>query len=455
MKVTADADDESLTEQMASAVSPGAVVLVDAGAPALGTVAISPASAGVVFGRGTPHGLFEQDSQVSREHVRVAVRGDQFEILDLNSRNGTFVDGARLEGSQGAAMRPGAAGALVRLGRSLLWLVPDVRPFVGRNPPAPQGPVLGGLSRRTLDEIAIADKVGDTLLILGESGAGKELCARTFHEVRFGSNARAPFVAVNCAAIPEGLSERLLFGARRGAFSGATDANGYIVEADGGTLFLDEIAELDAQVQAKLLRVLETQEVMPLGSVSTRKVHVRVCAATHKDLRRAVSEGRFRADLYYRIGRPEVRMPPLRERLDELPWLLQRALSQVDPQLTAAVSAVELCAQRRWPGNVRELLVEARHAAHTALAQGLPVVRAEHFGPLAGIALSEVAEGDASQPPPAAGESARSASGLDDTAILAALSEHGGNVSRAAQALGLHRNQLRRWLAKRGADTPE
>jgi DNA-binding NtrC family response regulator len=134
---------------------------------------------------------------------------------------------------------------------------------------------------------------------------------------------------------------------------------------------------------------------------------------------------------------------------------LQRALSEVDPQLTAAVSAVELCAQRRWPGNVRELLVEARHAGHTALAQGAQVVRAEHFGPLAGASLSEVAEAEASQPPSAASESARSASGLDDNAILAALSDNGGNVSRAAQALGLHRNQLRRWLAKRGAETPE
>jgi transcriptional regulator with PAS, ATPase and Fis domain len=385
--------------------------------------------------------------QVSRAHLRVSLQDEQFEIQDLDSRNGTFVDGVRLEGT---LTRPCNGSTLLRLGRSLLWLVPDVRPFIGHQQPTAAGPVLGGLSRRALEAIAIADKVGDTLLILGESGAGKELCARTFHELHFGADSRAPFIAVNCAAIPEGLAERLLFGARRGAFSGATDANGYILEAHGGTLFLDEVAELDLLVQAKLLRVLETREVMALGATSSRKVQLRICAATHSELRNAVNEGKFRADLYYRIGRPEVRMPALHERLDEIPWFLQRALVAVDSQLTAAIASLEMCALRRWPGNVRELLLEAKHAAHAALAEGSSAVRPDHFAPSAGLALSDSSSShpaaNSSKPP---SDSQRSASALDDVQIAAALEQHDGNVSRAAQALGLHRNQLRRWIAKR------
>jgi DNA-binding NtrC family response regulator len=144
-------------------------------------------------------------------------------------------------------------------------------------------------------------------------------------------------------------------------------------------------------------------------------------------------------------------MPALHERLDEIPWFLQRAFAAVDPQLTAAIATLEMCALRRWPGNVRELLLEAKHAGHAALAEGATAVRPDHFAPCAGLALSEAsssypAAANSSKPP---SESARSASAIDDASIAAALAEHDGNVSRAAQALGLHRNQLRRWIAKR------
>jgi transcriptional regulator with PAS, ATPase and Fis domain len=266
------------------------------------------------------------------------------------------------------------------------------------------------------------------------------LLAHAFHETHYGpSNARAPFVAVNCAAIPEGLAERLLFGAKRGAYSGATDADGYIQEAHGGTLFLDEIAELDPLVQAKLLRVFETREVLALGATQPRRVQIRICAATHKDLRSESSQGRFRADLYYRIGRPEVRIPPLRERVDEIPWLMQRALASVDPGLSAAVGTIEACALRRWPGNVREFMQEVRRAGHAALQEPTELVRPDHFADQAGLALEPTPD-DSSKP---------AAPVLDDGAIDAALAAHGGNVTQAAKALGLHRNQLRRWLAKR------
>jgi transcriptional regulator of acetoin/glycerol metabolism len=433
MDSTADGGDEYLRAHGHTVLVPGLVFVMQAGKPSTQTLPVT--KQGVELGRGTPQGLLRDDEQVSRGHLRVKVSGEAWTFDDLGSRNGTFLDGVRLEGSQTRA-----APALLRLGRSLLWAVNDVRPFAGQHAPSQTtGPVLGGLSRRALGEIAIASKAGDTLLILGESGAGKELLARAFHETHYGSGDKAPFVAVNCAAIPEGLAERLLFGAKRGAYSGATDADGYIQEANGGTLFLDEVAELDPLVQAKLLRVFETREVLALGATQARRVQIRICAATHKDMRAEANEGRFRADLYYRIGRPEVRIPPLRERVDEIPWLLARVISGVDAKLSASVAAVELCALRPWPGNVRELLQEAKHAAHAALHEGTDLVRPDHFAEEAGLALSSGRSAAPSQP----------AAALDDSAIEASLAAHGGNVTRAAKALGMHRNQLRRWLSKR------
>jgi DNA-binding NtrC family response regulator len=193
--------------------------------------------------------------------------------------------------------------------------------------------------------------------------------------------------------------------------------------------------------------VFETREVVSLGSVTPRKVQIRICAATHKDLRAEVNAGRFRADLYYRIGRPEVRVPPLRERIDELPWLLQRVCRAADPRLQIGIAAVETCARRPWPGNVRELLHEARRAAHAALHEGSDIVRPDHFTAEAGQAL-----GPSSASTPAnsltSSSTSRTAALLDDETIALALAANGGNVSRTAKALGLHRNQLRRWLAK-------
>src|SRR5262249_15941137 len=147
------------------------------------------------------------------------------------------------------------------------------------------------------------------------------------------------------------------FGARRGAYSGATeDADGYIVAAEGGVLFLDEVAELDLDVQAKVLRVVETHEVLPLGGSKPRHVEVRMCFATHRDLSAAVAEGRFRADLYYRIGEPQVQMPSLRERREEIPWLAMRAHEAAGGGPPLGAKLIEACLLRPWPGNVRELV---------------------------------------------------------------------------------------------------
>ncbi|HET9934262.1 MAG TPA: sigma 54-interacting transcriptional regulator, partial [Polyangiaceae bacterium] len=329
-----------------------------------------------------------------------------------------------------------------RVGRSLLWGVADARPFADGVQVDAQGLVRGGHSRRAWSEIELAAKAGTTLCLRGESGAGKELGARAFHEAA-GLPGSAPFIAVNCAAVPEGLAERLLFGARRGAYSGAvTDQLGYIQAANGGTLFLDEIAELDSRVQAKLLRVLESREVLPLGATRPERVELRVCVAAHADLREEVQAERFREDLYYRVGRPEVQIPPLRERIDELAWIAAGEIARVEPTLRASVRFLEACARRPWPGNVRELLGEVRRAAHRALRAGKAELSEEELDPEAGERLAERPSPD--------DDDAKPVTLPEDERIEQALSESGGNVTQAARALGVHRNQLRRWLSKRG-----
>jgi transcriptional regulator with PAS, ATPase and Fis domain len=251
---------------------------------------------------------------------------------------------------------------------------------------------------------------------------------------------------VNCAAIPEGVAERLLFGAVRGAYSGAdASSEGYVGAADRGTLFLDEIAELDPAVQAKLLRVLESREVLALGSARPRPVDFGLCSATFADLRAAVGAGRFREDLYFRLGRPAVRIPPLRERREEIPFHLERVLTSIGAPLAIESALVEACLLREWPGNVRELVAEAALAGQRALADGRKVVTLVDLAPDAGRAIARTSA-------PAAAGDERSRGALERAAIEAALRAHAGNVTAAARALGIHRNQLRRWLEREGVD---
>jgi transcriptional regulator with PAS, ATPase and Fis domain len=248
-------------------------------------------------------------------------------------------------------------------------------------------------------------------------------------------------VAVNCAAIPPGLAERLLFGARRGAFSGAVaDAEGYLQAAHKGTLFLDEVGDLDLAVQAKLLRVLETKEVLPLGASRASAVDIRVCSATLCNLRERVTNGEFRQDLYYRIGRPEVEVPPLRDRREEIPWLIAHEIARVQPGLTASIGLLETCMTRAWPGNIRELVSEIRTASRAALDEGEEMVCSDHLSETAGERLEQA------PPPPDSPALARK------LRIEEALRREEGNVTRAAQSLGMHRTQLRRWLARYGIE---
>ena len=280
------------------------------------------------------------------------------------------------------------------------------------------------------------------LLLLGDSGTGKERLARSYHQL--GPRAGGPFVPVNCAAIPEAIAERVLFGSRKGAFSGAEDAPGYVSAAHGGTLFLDELGELDLALQAKLLRVLESREVWPVGATRGVPVEFGLVAATHRDLRAAVAAGRFREDLYYRLTKPVVHVAALRQRKDEIPVLALRALAAVGPTLALHPRLLEALCVRPWPGNVRELLHEVRAAADAAVAAGAAECRLEHLADDAGLGFGAPPAEDAGAP-------VRGAAGeLDPAALTAALAAAGGNVSAAARALGLHRTQLYRLLDRHG-----
>jgi two-component system response regulator HydG len=279
------------------------------------------------------------------------------------------------------------------------------------------------------------------VLIAGETGTGKGLVARAIH----GSSRRAtgPFVAINCAALPEALLESELFGHVRGAFTGATaDHAGLFATADGGTLLLDEIGELPIGLQAKLLRVLETGTLRPVGSTRERTVDVRILAATHRNLRRAVAAGTFREDLMYRLDVLSLEVPPLRHRRDDIPQLVDQFLAQaIGRQPTSTAACLSREAMRRmleytWPGNVREL-------AHS-IERGV-LLAAGHD-----IAESELGLGAAVVPEPAAtafnGEVAPMIE-LQRRYARWALDQLGGHKTRTAERLDVDVKTLNRWLA--------
>jgi len=291
-----------------------------------------------------------------------------------------------------------------------------------------------------------------TVLIEGETGTGKELVARGIH--RAGQRADGPFIALNCAALPETLMESELFGHRRGAFTGAThDRPGLFEAADGGTVFLDEVGDMPAPMQAKLLRVLQEGEVTPVGGTRPRKVDVRVICATNRDLAAEVARRSFREDLYYRVGAFPIRLPPLRERRDDIPPLAQRFLACAAERHRKEIPAIDasafaLLGQFDWPGNVRELENEIERAV--ALAHDREPIGPHHLSPKLGAATADAgsppqATAEAAAAPDRAGGALRSARAAFEARYIAeVLREQGGNVTRAARALGLSRVMLQK-----------
>jgi two-component system NtrC family response regulator len=356
------------------------------------------------------------------------------------------------------AMRLGAADHLAKpIGRDGLQALmermlpradmpaPSVEPVSSR-----EGDLIGmsGAMREVQKAIGLLADSDATVLLLGETGTGKEVVARAIH--RHGRRAKSPFVAVNCAAIPSELLESLLFGHARGAFTGAvSDRPGSFREAHGGTLFLDEIGDMDLAMQAKLLRSLQERVVTPVGGKPVT-VDVRVIAATHRDLRQAVQDGRFREDLYYRLGVVPVALPPLRERLADILPLAEHFLALASESGAAkrlSSDAASRLLAHSWPGNVRELLNAMKRAA-TFVRR--PVITASDLDFLVtrpgGVPLDrEPADWLAGTLPEAVER-------VEVAMIRRAMEEAGGNRTQAAERLGIRRQLLYQKLARYGLD---
>ena len=305
--------------------------------------------------------------------------------------------------------------------------------------------------RAALDRLANQDV---SILIQGESGTGKELVARALHER--GMRQAKRFVALNAGAIPEALIDSELFGHTRGAFTGASgDRSGVFVEADGGTLFLDEIGDMPLGVQARLLRVLQEGEVRPVGGSGLRTVDVRVIAATHVDLAAAVETGRFRQDLYYRLNVVVLAVPPLRNRLDDLPLLAAHLLRKHGGATPPSLSpeGLEVLARYPWPGNVREL--------ENALMHAIALHHGEVIGPgsLPGTIghtrarLPIVASRtDVEDLLPLTDAKRRASAAFEKSYLVRVMERANGSVSEAARLAGLDRTNFRRLLQRHTID---
>jgi len=340
----------------------------------------------------------------------------------------------------------------------------DALPLIGRSPAMQE--IYRVIARLTTTDL--------TVMINGESGAGKELVARALHD--YGRRRQGPFVAINMAAIPRELIESELFGHERGAFTGATNRHvGRFEQAGGGTLFLDEIGDMPPEAQTRLLRVLQEGEYTTVGGRQPIRANARIIAATHRDLRALIRSGQFREDLFYRLNVVPIRLPPLRERPDDIPVLAQHFLNKAQaeglPTKTIDPAAMALLSAYRWPGNVRELenlirrlaaLVPQPVITEEILAQELAdYAVAEEPAPAAvsddADGMTTVVERHIARLLTAIRESGeegvlyeRALAELERPLIRMTLAETRGNQIRAAALLGLNRNTLRKKIREHG-----
>jgi transcriptional regulator with PAS, ATPase and Fis domain len=313
---------------------------------------------------------------------------------------------------------------------------------------------------RMIDKVA---PTSCTVLVTGENGTGKELVARAIHQASPRRN--QPFVAANCSAFNDNLLESELFGHRRGAFTGAhVDKRGLFEEADGGTFLLDEVGDMSPALQVKLLRVLQEGTFMPVGGTQTKKVEVRIIAATNKDLGTMVRSGAFREDLYYRLHVVALRTPALRDRGDDLELLIRTFLDRLQARdqrvKTLAPTTLSKLKHHRWPGNVRELQNEIERIwvlsgedktigpehLSRAIGEAVALTREEPVKPVPGTTLQE---SENTEPMSVTLER------VERTLIERALAKHQGNRTRAAQALGVSRRNLIRKLQTFGLAAQE
>jgi transcriptional regulator of acetoin/glycerol metabolism len=388
----------------------------------------------VVLGRAEDAHAVLPGGQVSRHHAEVGWHGTVPVVRDLDSTNGVFVNGRRIADaalSEGDILRVGDW-----LGRVTLEKEPLGAGVCQRFAPNVFGGPTLGAALSPLRKAANSDL---PIVLEGETGCGKEVIARAIHTW---SRRKGPFVAVNCAALPEALAEGELFGYRAGAFTGAQRANpGHFRAADAGTLLLDEATDLAPALQPKLLRALESGEVTPLGTSRPLGVDVRVIVAAQEPLRSAVSQGAFRSDLYARVSGITARIPPLRERLDEVPFLFMSLLKlhAGGEAPSVEVELIERLCLHDWPFNVRELDLAVRrllvlHGENPKLERAHLTILDDDKG----------AEYDAVETPVNRDEH-------DLNLLVRALRANGGNVAKAAARSNISRQRAYRLMGSRGA----
>jgi transcriptional regulator with AAA-type ATPase domain len=385
------------------------------------------------------------DPWLSSMHARFTRSGRGWAFCDAGSKNGSFLLGKRIESAEvedGTIVELGHTFFLFREAEPALAGVPS--PVCGADATVPGAlkldlATLSPSFAAKLAELGRLARSDVPVVLEGETGTGKEVAARALHEA---SGRGGDFVAINCGALPATLIEAELFGAKKGAFSGANeDRPGLVRAASGGTLLLDEIGELSAQAQAALLRVLQEREVLPIGGTKPVPVDVRFIAATHRPLDRMVEAGTFRRDLVMRLAGYRLRLPALRERLEDMGLLAGALLSRHCGAKvpTVAPKAARALFRFGWPGNVRQL--ERALSAAAPLAGG-SAISLEH--------LPEEVRAAAADLPGVRDED----DAVQREELLALLKEHRGNVSAVARAMGKARMQVQRWM-KRFALTPE
>jgi transcriptional regulator with PAS, ATPase and Fis domain len=413
------------------------------------------------------------DLSVSRHHALIRDEGDgRFVLADLGSANGTWRNGERL--ALPATLRNGDS---IRIGSvELRFLAPhaideahlgaSINETLGvtttLNTEEPScGPTIIASSVNMIEALRLAHQASNSpipVMIQGETGTGKELLARAIHAD--GPGAARPFIAINCAALPENLLESELFGHRKGAFTGAVqDRIGLLEAARGGTVFLDEIGEMPLAMQPKLLRFLQESEIQRIGENHPRHVDVRVLAATNRDLDAEVTARRFREDLFFRLTAITITLPPLRERRDDIPLLAERLLRRACQRhgreaLSISPSALAALASYDWPGNVRELENELlRAVAVTGPGARLTPAHlsARVRGGVSGAASTGAISGaDADAAPEVSADLRHAVSRFERDHIEEVLVQNKDNVSATARALGVSRGALHKKLKEYG-----
>jgi len=397
-------------------------------------------------GRHATNDLVLADPSVSGVHLELTRDGERVHVRDAGSLNGTWLGGHRIIDAllaPGADLVVGATTLRFEVDGGAMPAAASERTSFGE---------LVGDSLAMREVFATLERISPknlSVLVQGETGTGKEEVARAIHA---GSpRAREPFVVIDATSLPETLAEALLFGYEKGAFTGATERRaGFFEAATGGTIFIDEIGELPLALQTKFLRVLERHEVVRVGQHTATKVDVRVIAATHRDLRHEIEAGRFREDLYFRLGQIRLRLPPLRDRPEDIAGLCTKLLHDIVPGRSVRLDNDALAQLRTqpWPGNARELRNVLARAA--ALADGDVIRRVDVAGEGDGFRGTRGERAALDLSGHFVDAKGRAIERFELAYHAALMKRCGGNVSRAAREADIVRHHLRELLKKRG-----